>query len=232
MPSLWQTENFGRGLHTKPARTEGGELYAADIENLQVDNNGHLKLRVNFGDAGTRRDPHHITGIAAAFGYIFTLRSGGKLWLEHIDGVTIDPKPVEGIENDLRGRISIVAPGKGFVVLTSEGPDQGYWIALEGPQTEGFGIAHPLGISSPPTLHKDLMISLDPPDEASDETSDETSDMTSDETSRRDFSPNWLYGSRRVWLCFYVVETGAKRTVPRYGEQPFVDIETTDTVTG
>ena len=28
MPSLWRVENFSRGLHTKPARTEGGELYA------------------------------------------------------------------------------------------------------------------------------------------------------------------------------------------------------------
>ena len=203
MPSLWRTENFGRGLHTKPARTEGGELYAADIENLQVDNNGYLKLRVNFGDAGTRQDPNEITGVAAAFDYLFTLRSDGTLWLEHVDGVTIDPRPVEGIGDDLRGRISIVAPGMGFIVLTSEGPDQGYWIALEGPQTEGFGIAHPLGISSRPSIHDNMDISLDPPSEPSDDASDETCppDETSDEPSvPTGYTGPGVFGYAFTWL--------------------------------
>ena len=168
MPSLWQTENFGRGIHTKPARTEGGELYAADIENLQVDNNGYLKLRVNFGGAGPVLSPHEITGVASASDYLLILRSDGKLWLQTIDGTTITARTVPGIGNDLSGRISIVAPGTGYIVLTSEGNDRGYWIDLEHPHKEGFGIAYPLGISPPPSLHDNLEISVETAKKAED----------------------------------------------------------------
>ena len=164
MATIWRTENFSRGLHTKPARTEGGDLYAADIENLQVSNDGFLKLRINFTDSGIASNPNEITGVASTADYLFLLRSDGKLWLHHTDGSLAKPEPVEGLGDDLEGRISIVSPGAGYVVLTSEGKDRGYWIRIAGPQTEGFGIAYPLGISPPPSIHSDLTISVVPSD--------------------------------------------------------------------
>ena len=154
MPSLWRVENFSRGLHTKPARIEGGELYAADIENLQVDSNGFLKLRTNFGEAGTVLDPNEITGVAATADYLFLLRSDGTLWLQQIDGSTITTQRIPGIGDNLRGRISIVAPAPSYIILTSEGDDQGYWIDL---RKHTFGKAHPLGLT-PPDRNKDLTI--------------------------------------------------------------------------
>ncbi len=154
MPSLWRVENFSRGLHTKPARTEGGELYAADIENLQVDTNGFLKLRADFGDAGTKLDPYEITGVAATADYLFLLRSDGRLWLQQIEGSTTTAQFVEGIGDNLRGRISIVVPALTYIVLTSEGDDQGYWIDL---RKNTFGEAHPLGLN-PPNRATDLDI--------------------------------------------------------------------------
>ena len=154
MPSLWRVENFSQGIHTKPARTEGGELYAADIENLQVDNNGFLKLRADFGDAGTRLDPNEITGIAATTEYLFLLRSDGTLWLQQIRGSTITAERIRGVGDDLTGRISIVAPAATYVILTSEGADRGYWIDL---REDHFGEAHPLGLS-PPDRANDLTV--------------------------------------------------------------------------
>ena len=153
MPSLWRVENFSRGLHTKPARTEGGELYAADIENLQVDTDGFLKLRADFGDASTRLDMNEITGVAATTDYLFLLRSNGELSLQHIRDRTITSLPIEGIEN-FRGRISIVTPAATYVILTSEGDDQGYWIDL---RDNSFARAHPLGLT-PPDRNNDLTV--------------------------------------------------------------------------
>ena len=152
MPSLWRVENFSRGLHTKPARTEGGELYAADIENLQVDNDGFLKLRANFGDVATEPNPNEITGVAATADYLFLLRADGTLWLRKADGLD-EEQQIMGVDR-LEGRLSIVAPAPGYVILTSEGIDQGYWIDLR-PNT--FGETHPLGLM-PPNRETDLTV--------------------------------------------------------------------------
>ena len=160
MPSLWRVENFSRGLHTKPARTEGGESYAADIENLQVDNEGFLKLRAKFGKAGTTLDPNDITGVAAMGDYLFVLRSDHTLWLQHFDGSTITARRIRELGDDLEGRISLVAPGADYVILTSEGMDQGYWINLNQSSAD-YIIAHSLGISDPPDPDEDMAITVE-----------------------------------------------------------------------
>lgn len=150
MATIWQTENFNRGIHTKPARIEGGELYAADIENLQVDGDGFLRLRSNFRSIGP--DGADITGIAASETHLFILRSDGKLYLRDIPahGTETDlgtEVEIPGVGPYLQGRISIINQFNDYVMLTSEGVDQGLWIDLR-PSTPLQ--AHRLGISLPP----------------------------------------------------------------------------------
>ena len=41
----WQLDNFALGMHTEPAKTQGGERYAAEIQNLRVDSDGWLRER-------------------------------------------------------------------------------------------------------------------------------------------------------------------------------------------
>ena len=145
MSTIWQTENFSRGIHTKPARIEGGERYAADIENLQVDSDGFLRLRSNFRTIGP--GGADITGVAASEAHLFILRADGTLHVRHITDLESEVF-VPGIDSRLRGRISIISRFRDYVVLTSEGEDQGIWIDLREvliPQ------AYQLGLSRPPS---------------------------------------------------------------------------------
>ena len=155
MAKLWQLENFSRGIHTKPARIEGGEQYAADIENLQVDGDGFLRLRspvTAVGATGTAL----ITGVAATARHLFLLRSDGRLSVRSLDNLMVE-KEIRGVEN-MERRISVVAPaGADYVILTSEGDDQGYWIDL---RHNSFGQAHPLGISPPPSRNVDVSVEI------------------------------------------------------------------------
>ena len=127
MPSIWRVENFSRGLHTKPARAEGGESYAADIENLRVDGDGFLRLRSNFRTV--EPGGADITGVAVSEKHLFILRADGKLYIRSItQGLTTETE-VPGVAN-MRGRISVVSRFSDYVVITSEGTDSGYWIDL------------------------------------------------------------------------------------------------------
>ena len=143
MATIWQTENFSRGIHTKPARIEGGELYAADIENLQVDGDGFLRLRSNFRTIGP--GGADITGVAASEAHLFILRADGTLHVRHVTDLESEVF-VPGIDSRLRGRISIISRFRDYVVLTSEGADQGIWIDLREvliPQAYQLGISRP-----------------------------------------------------------------------------------------
>ena len=144
MSTIWQIENFSRGIHTKPARIEGGELYAADIENLQVDGDGFLRLRSNFRTIGP--GGADITGIAASEAHLFILRADGKLFLRDITDIGKEVE-IPGVGPHLQGRISIISRFRDYVVLTSEGVDQGLWIDLRARTPLQ---AHRLGISLPP----------------------------------------------------------------------------------
>ena len=45
MPNLaWEQTQF-RGIHTQPAKTAEGHLFAEDMENLRIDGDGWLQLR-------------------------------------------------------------------------------------------------------------------------------------------------------------------------------------------
>ena len=144
MARLWGIDNQTRGIHTKPARVEGGEGYAADIENLRVDQDGFLRLRDAFEAVGVTTETEAITGVAATANFLFVLRANGKLYVSLFDSLDSETE-IEGVE-DLEGRISVVSPASTYAILTSEGGDQGYWIDLR----EGEGLAaHPLGIDAP-----------------------------------------------------------------------------------
>ena len=144
MATIWQTENFSRGIHTKPARITGGELYAADIENLQIDGDGFLRLRSNFRTIGPGGE--NITGIAASEAHLFILRADGKLFLRDIMDLATEVE-IPGVGPHLQGRISIINRFRNYIVLTSEGVDQGLWIDLRDPLNPQ---ANRLGISLPP----------------------------------------------------------------------------------
>ena len=144
MATIWRTENFSRGLHTKSARVEGGEAYAADIENLQVDADGFLRLRANIGTVGPMANTETITGVAATASHLFLLRADGTLYVRPVDDLETEER-IHGAEN-LEGRISVVAPASTYVILTSEGMDQGYWIDLREGKPR---LVNPLGLEPP-----------------------------------------------------------------------------------
>ncbi|MCE2396880.1 hypothetical protein J4G02_20360 [Candidatus Poribacteria bacterium] len=150
MATIWRTENFSRGLHTKPARAGGGENYAADIENLQVDGDGFLRLRPNFRTVGP--GGADITGIAASEKYLLVLRNNALLYLRELDNLdeeTAISMSYFGTENLLSGRISIVSTFRDYIVITSEGSDQGFWIDLR----EGRTLrAYSLGLDPPEVI--------------------------------------------------------------------------------
>ena len=157
MATLWKTENFSRGIHTKPARVEGGETYAADIENLQVDGDGFLRLRNNFKSVGPGGE--NITGLGATAHFLFLLRADGTLWLRPLDDLDTETQ-IAPVEN-LRGRLSVVSPFRTYAILTSEGPDKGYWIDLR----EGRNLQiYKLGIDPPDSDAFEVVQSVPPLD--------------------------------------------------------------------
>ena len=142
MATIWRTENFSRGLHTKPARAGSSETYAADIENLQVDGDGFLRLRPNFRTVGP--GGANITGVAASEKHLFILRDDGKLYIREIADLDSETE-VPGAEN-MSGRLSVVSRFGNYAIITSEGTDQGYWVDLR----DGKGrMARPLGLDKP-----------------------------------------------------------------------------------
>lgn len=147
MATLLQVDNFRNGIHTKPAEVaEGqGESYARDAVNLFVDGDGFLRTRRGYTAVGP--DGDDITGVAASSDSIFVLRSG-TLYRRTLTDLEAETE-VPGTEN-LSGRISVVEPAQGYVILTSEGDDQGYWIDLREGETLQ---AYPLGIDKPQAGH-------------------------------------------------------------------------------
>ena len=143
MATIWRTENFSQGLHTKPARAGGGENYAADIENLKIDKDGWLQLRDAFSDVSP--DGEDITGVATTANHLFLLRADGKLYVRSVY-ILGGETEVPNIEN-FAGRISIISTFRDYVIITSEGNDQGYWVDLRNPADIQ---ARTLGVEPPP----------------------------------------------------------------------------------
>ena len=137
----WQLDNFALGMHTEPAKTQGGERYAAEIQNLRVDSDGWLRERSAVEALGP--NGVNITGVAATPKHIFVLRADGKLYIRDRDDLDTETE-ITGA-SDLEGRISVVDFNT-YVILTSEGGDQGYWVNLQ--DTDNI-VAYSLGIEPP-----------------------------------------------------------------------------------
>lgn len=141
MPNLaWEQTSF-RGIHTQPAKTADGHLFAEDMENLRIDGDGWLQVR---SDAiAMDPDGGNITGVATTLRHVWTLREDGRLYVREVDTLSSDID-IAGVEN-LSGRISLVSFNT-YIILTSEGADQGYIIDLR--EGENYQ-AYPLGFSEP-----------------------------------------------------------------------------------
>ena len=141
MPTLsWEQTSF-QGIHTQPAKTADGHLYAEDMQNLRVDGDGWLQLRSDV--MAMDPDGGNITGVATTLRHVFTLREDGTLYVREVDTLASEIE-ITGVEN-LSGRISVVNFNT-YVILTSEGADQGYIIDLR--EGENYQ-AYPLGFSEP-----------------------------------------------------------------------------------
>ena len=152
-------ENFASGMNTSPGWSESGEsLYAKDIVDMRVDAEGFLKHRVPIIDPvdfGTDRG--QIDGIVEAEGIVFFLDDGElHAKIQDEDEVRVLHK-----NTDLEGRLSVVSYGS-FVVITSEGQDQGYWIDISNitdpSETDALRTisVNPLGFDKPDISDVDL----------------------------------------------------------------------------
>ena len=147
MATLWGLDNFRTGIHTIPRRVDGGELYANDMQNLQVNPDGDLHLLELVSDAGY--DGAVITGLGVSAKYLFVLREDRSLSAiqrptpETLGGVTI----LSNVAVNLSGRLSLVDLRE-YAILTSEGNDQGYWIDLREGNPNLLSI-YPLGLNPP-----------------------------------------------------------------------------------
>ena len=144
MATIWRTENFSRGLHTKPARAEGGESYAADIKNLRIDKDGWLQLRDAFSDVASRWRGYNRRGDNRRLPVSCYVPTASCMSDRYLRLVVKRRSPTS---KSSQVEISIVATFRDYVVITSEGDDQGYWIDL---RNRADIQAHTLGIEPPP----------------------------------------------------------------------------------
>ena len=105
---------------------------------------GYLTLSPEFRDIVP--GDGDLTGVAAASGHLFMLRSG-RLYIFDQADLTVQAE-ITGI-SDMSGRLSVVSPHGNFAILTSEGTDQGYWIDLRDLSYSEDIPAHSLGIDPP-----------------------------------------------------------------------------------
>ena len=142
MPNLaWEQTQF-RGIHTQPAKTADGHLFAEDMENLRVDGEGWLQLRSDV--MAMDPDGRSLTGVATTLRHVFTLRADGRLYVREVDTLASEVE-IRGVEN-LSGRISLVSFNT-YVILTSEGTDQGYIVDMR--EGDGQYRAYALGFDPP-----------------------------------------------------------------------------------
>lgn len=142
MPNLaWEQTQF-RGIHTQPAKTADGHLFAEDMENLRIDGDGWLQLR---SDAiAMDPDGGNITGVATTPSHVFILREGSKLYVRESDALETEIE-IEDVSG-LKGKISVVNFNT-YVILTSEGADRGYIVDMR--ESDGQYQAYTLGFDAP-----------------------------------------------------------------------------------
>ena len=114
------------------------------MANLRIDGDGWLQPRSAINDLGSSGDD--ITGIAATPSHVFILRDG-TLYIAEADDLTTETEITD--VSDLSGRISVV-DFTTYVVLTSEGDDQGFIIDVRDVADTLFpNEAAPLGLDAP-----------------------------------------------------------------------------------
>ena len=142
MPSIaWELNSFS-GIHTQPAKVENGHLYADDMQNLRIDGDGWLQLRSDV--IALDPDGDNITGIATTPSHVLILREGSKLYVRENDALETETEITN--VSDLEGRISVVNFNT-YVILTSDGQDQGYITDMQ--ERDGQYTAYPLGLDAP-----------------------------------------------------------------------------------
>lgn len=143
----WELTHFAAGMHTEPARIEGGTQFARNVTNLRANQNGHLVPRFPFATIETRWDAAAITGIAAAPDYLLYLLENGQLWIRFNDEGT--DRLVIGTAN-MAGKLSLIAEYQDFAIIKAE-EGSAYWIDLRRNiiQRNRQVDAYPLGLDAP-----------------------------------------------------------------------------------
>ena len=164
MPELIREfTNFTPGELTYHESVEGGELTAQEMINLRIGSHGALRQRHSIRTTLTANDTD-ITGCAATQTRLYFINADGELFFRNNDRNNQTDTEIQILgrpriittmipagyieETKLDGRISLIHEYKDFVILTSEGEDQGYWIDRS---DEDDIKAYPLGFN-PPTF--------------------------------------------------------------------------------
>lgn len=171
MPELIREfTNFTPGELTYHESVPSGEYTAQEMKNLRIDTHGALRQRQGIRALLTANS-HNITGIAASTDRLFFINANGQLFYRNRERNSqrdteipirgrprrrTETRPDGSIEETkLQGRMSIIHAYENFVILTSEGEDQGYWIDLR----DETLTAYPLGFNPPDfavTMTRDL----------------------------------------------------------------------------
>ena len=137
----WESFTFGVGINTHHAWSEGGEIYARDMQNLGVDENAHLRQRWRSEDVLSQSVDVAATGIAIGGDYHFVIQDGGKLYAFDVE---LDRLEIEGAEG-LSGRLWMIDRWRDFIIGKSDGAEGGFWVDT----TEETLTARSLGLDPP-----------------------------------------------------------------------------------
>ena len=150
MPSFdWEKSKFV-GIHTQPSKVEAGEIFAANMQNLRIDSDGWLQLRESI--IASLPDGENITGVASTQDHLWVLRDG-KLYVREVADFSIETE-ISGVTG-MNGRLSVVS-FRTYVIIISEGSDQGYMIDLR--EDKNYN-AVGLGLT-PPATGSSMVVSI------------------------------------------------------------------------
>ena len=177
MPELIREfTNFTPGELTYHESVPGGEITAQEMLNLRVDRHGSLRQRQSIRATSTLHTDNtkKITGVAASTDKLFFINEDGQLFYRNPERTRQLDREIEILgkpriitdtipdgyieETKLSGRISIIFEYENFVMITSEGQDQGYWIDLRDEDDTQEYKAYPLGFN-PPTFDVAMQLS-------------------------------------------------------------------------
>lgn len=160
----WEITKFNPIVSFPSMVGEGTEVYAQDMSNLRVDRWGHLRLRPAFTALEMFREAELLSGeavfgVAASIRRLYWQRSDNKLLVA--DGIPASPITIQGVD-DIAGRLSLVDEIADFVIVTSEGNDEGYQIFEDTNEAVDLGIKLPKSQTAtfrPGTFPADFLVS-------------------------------------------------------------------------